>query len=142
MNITNLKLMVITPLAVACIAVSLVTAAQTPCPFRAPVGEAGLRNQKALKRVQPTYPEESLKHNVTGKVIVQILVDENGKVPDAKVTQAPDQLTGQAVVDAAKQWEFKPPPKVQGRQVCYESTLSFKFEIHHGKGRVIDDPVN
>ena len=83
-----------------------------------------------------------MKHNVTGKVIVQILVDENGKVPDAKVTESLDQLTGQAVVDAAKQWEFKPPPKVQGRQICYESTLSFKFEIHNGKGRVIDDPVN
>jgi len=42
-----------------------------------------------------------LKNHVTGKVIVEILVDENGKVPEAKVKQAPDELTGQAVVDAA-----------------------------------------
>ena len=139
---TNSKLIVIAPIALVSFAVFADTVAQKPCPFRAPVGEAGLRKQKAIKRVQPIYPEESLKHNVTGKVIVQILVDENGKVPDAKVTESLDQLTGQAVVDAAKQWEFKPPPKVQGRQICYESTLSFKFEIHNGKGRVIDDPVN
>jgi TonB family protein len=92
--------------------------------------------------VQPTYPDDSLKNHVTGKVIVQILVDENGRVPEATVKQAPDQLTGESVVAAAKQWEFKPPPKVQGRQICYESTLSFKFEIHNGKGRVTDDPVN
>ena len=132
----------IVTVAIACLGIGAVGLAQKPCPFRAPVGEAGLRKQKATKRVQPIYPEQSVKANVTGKVIVDILVDENGKVPDAKVRQAPDQFTGQAVVDAAKQWEFKPPPKVQGKQICYESTLSFKFEIRNGKGRVVDDPVN
>jgi TonB family protein len=79
---------------------------------------------------------------VTGRAVVEILVDESGKVTEAKVKEAPDQLTGQAVVDAAQQWEFQAPPKVQGRQVCYESTLSFKFEIKSGKGKVSDDPIN
>src|SRR6266550_3235661 len=125
-----------------CVGAYTSSVAQKLCPFRAPVGETGLRKQKATKTVQPTYPDESLKNHVTGKVIVKILVDENGKVPEANVEQAPDQLTGESVVVAAKQWEFKPAPKVQGRQICYESTLSFKFEIHNGKGRVTDDPVN
>ena len=115
---------------------------QKLCPFQAPVGEAGLRKQKATKRVQPVYPKESLKNDISGRVIVDILVDEYGKVPEAKVNQAPDELTGQAVVDAAKQWEFKAPPKIQGRQICYSSTLSFRFEIRNGKGKVVDDPVN
>jgi len=128
----------------ACLCLSLITSvfAQRVCPFKAPVGEAGLRKQKATKAVQPTYPEESLANHVTGRVVVEILVDENGKVPEAKVKEAPDKLIGDSVVAAAKQWEFKPPPKVQGRQLCYESTLSFRFEIHNGKGRVVDDPVN
>ena len=115
---------------------------QRLCPFKAPVGEAGLRKQKATKKVQPLYPNESLKNGISGKVIVDILVDEYGKVPEAKVNQAPDELTGQAVVDAAKQWEFKAPPKIQGRQICYSSTLSFRFEIRNGKGKIVDDPVN
>jgi TonB family protein len=115
---------------------------QKLCPFKAPVGEAGLRKQKATKKVQPLYPNESLKNGISGKVIVDILVDEYGKVPEAKVNQAPDELTGQAVVDAAKQWEFKAPPKIQGRQICYSSTLSFRFEIRNGKGKVVDDPIN
>jgi TonB family protein len=116
--------------------------AQKPCPFRAPVGESGLRKQKATKKVKPVYPEESLKNNVTGRVVVDILVDENGKVPEAKVKEAPDELTGQAVVEAAKKWEFQTPPKIQGRQICYSSTLSFKFEIKDGKGKIADDPIN
>ena len=115
---------------------------QKICPFKAPVGEAGLRKQKATKKVQPLYPNESLKNGISGKVIVEILVDEYGKVPEAKVTQAPDELTGQAVVDAARQWEFKAPPKIQGRQICYSSTLSFRFEIRNGKGKVVDAPVD
>jgi TonB family protein len=115
---------------------------QKLCPFQAPVGESGLRKYRTTKRVQPLYPNESLKNGISGRVIVDILVDEYGKVPEAKVNQAPDELTGQAVVDAAKQWEFKAPPKIQGRQVCYSSTLSFRFEIRNGKGKVVDDPVN
>lgn len=114
--------------------------AQKVCPFRAPVGEKGLRTQKTTKAVKPTYPADSLKNNVTGRVVVQILVDESGKVSETKVREAPDQLTGESVVAAAKQWAFQPPPRVQGRQICYESTLSFRFEIHNGKGRVLDDP--
>ena len=116
--------------------------AQKLCPFRATVGESGLRKQKATKRVKPVYPEESLKNKVTGRVVVSILVDENGKVPEAKVKEAPDESTGQAVVEAAKKWEFQAPPKVQGRQICFSSTLSFKFEIRDGKGKVSDDPIN
>ena len=107
--------------------------AQKLCPFRAPVGEAGLRKLKATKRVQPVYPKESLDKGVSGRVVVDILVDENGRVPEAKVNEAPDELTGQAVVDAAKQWEFKPPPKIQGRQICYSSTLSYRL-IPKGEG--------
>jgi len=115
---------------------------QKLCPFQAQMGEAGLRKYRATKKVAPFYPTESLKNGISGRVVVEILVDEYGKVPQAKVNQAPDELTGQAVVDAAKQWEFKPPPKIQGRQICYSSTLSFRFEILNGKGKVLDDPVN
>jgi TonB family protein len=124
-----------------CLCVNDKAPAQKLCPFRAPVGESGLRKQKATKKVKPIYPDASLKNKMSGKVTVKILVDESGKVPEAKVKEAPDELTGQAVVVAAQQWEFQPPPKIQGRQVCYSSTLSFKFEIKDGKGRVVDDPI-
>jgi len=116
--------------------------AQNPCPFRVPVGEAGLRKYKATKKVKPIYPAESLKNNIKGIVVADILVDEYGKVIRAEVKEAPDTSIKQSVIDAVKQWEFQPPPKLQGKQVCYESTLSFKFEIEKGKGKVSDAPVN
>jgi TonB family protein len=124
------------------LACSQIGLAQKPCPFRAPVGEDGLRKYKTTRKVKPLYPAESLKNQVSGKVIVDILIDENGKVAEVKVQQSPDALTGQAVVDAAKQWEFQPPPKVEGRQICYSSTLGFRFAIEHGKGKVLDSPAN
>jgi TonB family protein len=43
---------------------------------------------------------------VAGRVIVNTLVDESGKVSEAKVKESPDELTGQAVVEAAKRWEW------------------------------------
>lgn len=139
---TRLRIISVSLVLTVSLSTNFISLAQKPCPFRAPVGEAGLRKQKATKRVQPNYPKESLENGVSGRVIVDILVDESGKVPEAKVNQAPDELTGQAVVDAAKQWEFKAPPRVQGRQICFSSTLSYRFEIMNGKGKVVDDPVN
>jgi hypothetical protein len=31
---------------------------------------------------------------------------------------------------------------IQGRQICYSSTLAFRFEILNGKGKVVDYQVN
>ena len=93
---------------------------QKLCPLRAPVSESGLRKHKATKKVKPVYPKTSLENKVAGRVVVHILVDENGKVPEAKVKEAPDELTGQAVVEAAKQWEFQAPPKVQGADMLFK----------------------
>ena len=121
---------------------SNVAQGQNPCPFKAPVGEAGLRKYKTIKKAKPVYPDESLKNKVKGTVIAEILINENGKVVKAEVKEAPDEFLKKSVIDAAKQWEFSAPPKVQGKQICFESTLSFKFEIENGKGKVSDAPVN
>lgn len=64
---------------------------------------------KAIKRVMPQYPKEALQDGVEGRVILNIVVDENGVVQDATVVTAdPPGIFDQAAIDAMKQWAFEP----------------------------------
>ena len=63
---------------------------------------------KLVKSVDPTYPPDVYKKQITGTVVVKIVVDKTGLVTSAKALSGPPELF-QASVDAAKQWQFEPP---------------------------------
>jgi TonB family protein len=76
---------------------------------------------KLVKAPTPPYPEEALRKNIQGKVVLSIVVDAKGKVSDAKVLSGAPELV-QAAIDAVKQWEFEPPvraPVVTNAEVAY-----------------------
>ena len=69
--------------------------------------EMGELNKKALSLPKPTYPEEARRLKVSGKVIVRIVVDENGKVISASASDGPAPLRAPAE-DAARLAAFEP----------------------------------
>ena len=76
---------------------------------------------KLVKAPTAPYPEEALKKNIEGKVVLSIVVDAKGKVSDAKVLSGAPELI-QAAIDSVKQWEFEPPalaPVVTNAEVAY-----------------------
>ena len=76
---------------------------------------------KLIKSPTVLYPDEALKKNIEGKVVLSITVDANGKVSDAKVLSGAPELV-QAAIDSVKQWEFEPPavaPVVTKAEVAY-----------------------
>jgi TonB family protein len=65
---------------------------------------------KLIKSPIATYPDEALKKQIQGSVTLRIVVDEKGRVSDAKALSGPLELR-QAAVDSVKRWEFEPPAK-------------------------------
>ena len=59
------------------------------------------------KDVRPLYPPLALAANVQGAVILELRVEADGKVSDARVVQSIP-LLDQAATDAALQWQFQP----------------------------------
>ena len=59
------------------------------------------------KDVRPLYPPLALAANVEGAVILELRVEADGKVSDARVVQSIP-LLDQAATDAAMQWQFQP----------------------------------
>ncbi len=67
----------------------------------------------AMKTVDPAYPARAKQLKIEGMVFLNVLIDENGKVADAKVIRTPK--NGEDLADAAiaavKKWEFSPAVK-------------------------------
>jgi protein TonB len=61
-----------------------------------------------IVQVQPEYPEKAKKAKLEGKVIVAVVVDENGDVIDASIHYSDNPIFNEAALEAAKKMKFKP----------------------------------
>ena len=75
--------------------------------------------------VQPTYPASA---RTTGedKVVLKVVVDENGKVARAQVTDGNQTLAGSAIA-AVKQWRYRPYLR-DGKAVPFETVVQLDFQ--------------
>ena len=67
----------------------------------------GMKAPTIRKNVKPEHPLAAVKARVEGTVVLEALVDEQGRVADVRVTKSIP-LLDQAAMDAARQWEFTP----------------------------------
>ena len=80
---------------------------------------------KAMRRVDPVYPAFAKSVNVSGSVVVEVTIDEQGKVVKADAVAGPGPLR-QAAVDAAKHWEFQPATQ-NNKPILSVSRITFNF---------------
>jgi len=79
-----------------------------PAP-RAPVRTGGNVQAPALvKRVEPVYPPMAVQAFISGTVILEATVDEDGSVLGAKVLRSGGVLLDKAALEAVRQWRYEP----------------------------------
>ena len=66
-----------------------------------------IKEPKKVKHVAPIYPPEAQEARIQGIVILEVLIDPDGKVTSARVIRGVNGLDD-AAVDAVLQWEFTP----------------------------------
>jgi TonB family protein len=68
--------------------------------------------ERAVKtRIPPIYPEIAKRMKITGVVVVEAIVNADGKVIDVKAVSGPHALA-QAAMDAVQKWKFVPAAAV------------------------------
>lgn len=87
--------------------------------------QGGILNSKAIELPEPVYPEEARRAKAIGKVIVSVVVDEEGKVISAEIEDGPIQFRRFAL-EAARKARFK-PMLVAGRPVKVSGVLEYRF---------------
>ncbi len=90
-------------------------------------GGGGVLQGSAVFRAEPAYPPAAKYERISGTVIVEVTVDETGKVLEARSICGPDILAA-AAVEAAKRWRFT-PTLLSGHPVKVIGTITFNFHL-------------
>jgi TonB family protein len=93
----------------------------------APVTRGFVLQGSAIFRAEPEYPLQARRDRVSGQVIVEVKVDECGRVIDARAVKGHVQLA-EGAVNAARQWRFT-RSKLAGRPVKVIGTITFNFNM-------------
>ena len=97
-----------------------------PPPPAAPVRAGGdVRAPVKLVDVRPVVPEAAVRAGVKGVVILELTIDQDGVVQEARVLRSVP-LLDQAAVDAARQWRFE-PTQLNGQPVPVIMTATVPF---------------
>lgn len=80
----------------------------TPVPVPPTVHVGVTSGAAVLLRVDPVLPELAKRAKVYGPVILEVRVDETGKVEEVMRVMRGDPLLDQLARDAARQWRFEP----------------------------------
>ncbi|MFY9569789.1 MAG: TonB family protein [Blastocatellia bacterium] len=94
----------------------------------APIRRSGFVFQgSAILRVEPEYPLQARRDRVSGTVVIEVKVDECGKVIEARALTGHVQLVDGAL-QAARRWRFA-RTRLEGRPVKVIGTITFNFNL-------------
>lgn len=98
-----------------------------PCPPLIIRKSGGVFQSSATRRVEPRYPPDAIAARISGSVVVEVTVDEAGKVISVRTISGPTELR-EASVEAARRWEFQ-PTTLSGTPVKVIGTIKFNFNL-------------
>jgi len=100
-------------------------------PVREPVLEAFLDGGKRQysKRVSPAYPEIYRKTGTEGDVLLEVIVDQAGKIDEYRILKSDGDLFSEAAVSALKKFRYK-PGKMRGNSVKFKIIERFRFKLN------------
>jgi len=97
-----------------------------PRPILKPVS-GGVLNGTAVSLPPPSYPESAKRMRTQGVVVVDVILDETGKVVSAVASSGPAILRDAAVAAALKA-RFS-PTKLSGQPVKVSGVINYKFSL-------------
>ena len=97
-----------------------------PKPILKPVS-GGVLNGTAVHLPPPVYPDAAKRMRAQGIVVVEVILDETGKVVAANATSGPAILR-EAAVQAALKAKFS-PTKLSGQPVKVSGVINYKFAL-------------
>jgi len=80
------------------------------------------------EKTSPKYPEEARKEKVSGLVILETIINEEGVVEQIEVLESPDERLSSAATEAVQDWQFE-PALCDGKPVGVYYNLTVKFNL-------------
>jgi TonB family protein len=91
-------------------------------------GTCGITAPRVRSRSAAEYSERARKKQITGSVVVSLIVDRRGNVRDVKVERSLEPTLDQAALNAVKTWKFDPATK-DGKPVAVRIKVETSFNL-------------
>ena len=99
----------------------------SPAPIEPQRPGGQIKEPVKIYDVAPVYPMLAQKTKVSGIVILDAVIDTQGRVPDVKVLRSIPFLD-QAALDAVRQWRYR-PTLLNGTPIAIRMTVTVSFVI-------------
>jgi len=83
--------------------------------------------QRTTHQVVPEYPEDARQAGVQGTVVLDVVVNAEGKVTQVKAVSGPEALTP-AACEAVRRWRYD-PYRVNGQPAPVDTTVAVDFRL-------------
>lgn len=83
-----------------------------------------------LKDMRIAYPPDAKKNNVEGPVVMDLIIDEKGKVRSAVLIRGPGAGLNEAALEAVKSFEFR-PAQVGDQKVAVKIRYTYRFVLEN-----------
>jgi len=83
---------------------------------------------RSRSQVAPAYPAVERNAGITGEVLVEFMVDENGRVAHARVIRSSSAAFESSTLRAVERWRFEPGKK-DGRAVRFRMIVPVHFSL-------------
>lgn len=90
--------------------------------------EGNVKRPEKISGLVPAYTAEARRARISGLVIVEALIDEQGNVTETRVLKGLPMGLEEAAVEAIRSWKFK-PATLDGRPVPVYYVLTTNFQI-------------
>lgn len=84
------------------------------------------RMPSVVADVRIPYPPEAKAHKIEGKVVMELLIDADGKVRQAKIISGPGYGLEEAALAAITRFKFR-PAEVDGKPVAVKIPFTYNF---------------
>lgn len=105
---------------------------QLPTPARIRVGR-NVQAAKLTSHVIPVYPPVAIQANISGTVVLHVVIGSDGSVKDADAISGPQVLL-QSAIDAVKQWRYQ-PTLLNGRPVEVDTSVQVVYGLVADPGK-------
>jgi len=89
---------------------------------------SGITPPTLVREVRPTYTDEARRRTIEGDVVLEIVVQQDGKVGNMRVLRSLGAGLDQKALEAVKQWRFTPARR-QGDTVDVVVEVSVEFKL-------------
>ncbi len=82
-----------------------------------------------IQKAPIKYPEEAKKNRISGVVVLDLIVNEEGKVENVRAAETPDPYLAESAIESVRQWIFTPARNSKGQPVKVMTTLTVNFKL-------------